>query len=405
MSTRKADESMSNPQPVNQEEKELRELAESIWTPEELEEVRRKWDELDLAMEYSSAVDRKEAVRRFLDDQLDAATKGPFKGVPGDFPEGVSGDFLATKEDEILAELAEQRAIIDKLAAKDEPPELTREEIVTQFLENLHGSIDQVKASRLGYCNMWLDFANCPPSQWDKSLLNRYQDFLASPEQNKGKGYSKATQGKILEIAKQVFIAAGPGVKWPLGKRHTIKVRKSDMKTPALKLADVNKMIIAAKDDKLTIPQAAFLALATVYGLRREEITRIREQDIDYEMGRITIRTAKEGEEREHLLASEIVPYIERHNFDQARSPSVLTKMYREMERKADVPHMERAGYHAIRRPLDTELLRRLKYVDVKRFLRWKLSGEMPLYYDKSDPVELDPEVFRHHPFLPMWRE
>lgn len=454
MSTRKADDSMSKPKPVNQDEKKLDELAQSIWTPEELEEVRRKWDELDLAMEYSSAVDRKEAVRRFLDDQLDAATKGPFKGVSGDFPEEMSGDFVssAIKEDmlkRILAEVTEQRALVDKLAAKETLEEkirvvaegvrqvaaerkaadmkaktLSREQIEKLFRSSLEGTSSKSKVIGLRY---FLDFAYeheySSPTQWDKALIASHLEWLASPERNNGKGYTKKTQADYFESVPVVFdVLKDYGVKWPMRKKALIEVQDVAITAPALEASEIKMLINAAKSRASRDDDAAFVALSTVLGLRPDEMSKICHpspidqkrdpDDIDYEGKRIFIRQAKGGRQRWQVLPDEIIPYLKRHDFNKKYSAQYITnKMWRRVEKKAGIEHKLHYGFHAVRRSVVTELIATLQLSvhenaeDITHaFLRWKATGRIAALYNKYKPEELDRLVYKYHPLLALWR-
>ena len=435
MSTRKGDEGMSNPKPENQER--LDELAKSIWTPEELEEARRKWDELDLAMEFSSAVDRKEAVRRFLEDQLDAATKGPFKGVLGDFPEGMSGDLLATQEDKVLAKLAEvlaetkgQRAeqkeqvkegireIQVELAAKRKAENekaqkaqlMTKDEILKKFEED-HRAPDTSDASMdtlLSGARKWVDFVETEGKlshdQWEsRALINRYLQHL------KDKKYKPKYILKLYGIAEMVFKTVDRT--WPMPKRAAPKVEWRDISKPTLEPEQVGAMIKVAKDKRLTNEESAYLALSTVYLMRANELALVADEDIDYEKGVIYVKTVKGGERREQLLAREIVSYLKRHKFGKSyvkiygepSSKYRMRQIYHSIEHTAGLPFMKGFGWHAIRRAGENVLVP-WNITVAHIFTRWSPQG-IPLQY-VTERLKFDQEVFDGpHPFLWMWRD
>jgi hypothetical protein len=80
-----------------------------------------------------------------------------------------------------------------------------------------------------------------------------------------------------------------------------------------------------------------------------------------------------------------------------------MSNLYRSIEAKAGLEHQDGAGWHSFRRSLDTILVQ-WNYIYTKIFLRWKLSGDMALAYVTLDPLKVDEEVFKHHPFLPLWK-
>jgi len=272
---------------------------------------------------------------------------------------------------------------------------VSREEILKRFEEDLWQSSDHTLASRLAYARKFLDFAGRSPEEWDRSLVIRFMKKLDK------EGYSKGTQRLIYTITKRVFDAAG--VPWLMGKRGAPKVQPSDVLKPTLELEQVSIMVDAAKKGKLASDETAFLALSTTLGLRREELVRIGKEHIDYEAGRIYVLTCKGGIERHQLLAPEIIPYLKGHDFTKPYSLATMSKIYRSIELKAGIEHQDTAGWHSFRRALDTVLVQ-WNYIYCKIFLRWKLTGDMALAYVTLDPLKVDEEVFKHHPFLPFWR-
>lgn len=75
------------------------------------------------------------------------------------------------------------------------------------------------------------------------------------------------------------------------------------------------------------------------------------------------------------------------------------------MEQKSGLPHKYNAGWHSIRRYLDTVLLEKVGLENTAIFLRWQISRSslMPLRYISKDYHEVDKEIFRVHPVLSLW--
>jgi len=170
-----------------------------------------------------------------------------------------------------------------------------------------------------------------------------------------------------------------------------------EVRRPSFSREEVLKLISFAKAQG-SDREKAYLALATAYGLRREELLRLRKQDVGE---KLLVRTAKGGEPREHLIPAEIRPYLS-YDFDKISSSNPITVTFRNLFKKVGVPAL---GIHAIRRSLNTEL--RLAGIDpeaVFRFLRWKPSKrDMSAYYFSLSYPEVDRLIFERHPFLKAW--
>jgi len=166
--------------------------------------------------------------------------------------------------------------------------------------------------------------------------------------------------------------------------------------------------------------EAAFVALSTTYGLRRIEMVNLEQRDIRIRDGTIHIATAKHGRERTHLIPPEIIPCLERYDFNQQISEFGLFVMWHRIEYKIGLNHTNQVGWHSIRRTLNTLLLRRLPEATVMSFLRWKqrTSSHMPFRYSAirfvgeegvttevvGEALDVDNEVFQVHPFIEYWR-
>lgn len=307
---------------------------------------------------------------------------------------------------------------------------MDKNQILDQFLEGLAHSSEHTRSGRSYYAKRWLEFVgDIPPEQWDKRLV---QQFMEEVEKE---GYAAGTRKNIYDITRRVFTAAkevweaersrvlaqidphDPSAmpelvkvvasqppSWPMGKRDGPVVGIDDIIKPALTSEEIEAMIGVAKEGKLATDETAFLALATIYGLRREELRRVVADDIDYIAGTIFIRTAKGGDPRTHQLANQIVPYLKRHSFN-GYSLFDLSRIYNVIEHKAGIPHQDGAGFHSIRRQLDSILMDRLPIPAVRLFLRWKVrtSSDMPLRYYSKTLEENDRETFAVHPFLESW--
>lgn len=313
---------------------------------------------------------------------------------------------------------------------------MNKKAIIDRFLDELSNSTQHVKDSRGYYARKFLDFAPSDLSQWNKGLVN---DFL---KRLKAEGYAPGTCRNLYGICKRCFDAAKaahesertklisevnpsdptavaeilkamsmPGPVWDLGKRASPKVESRDMVRPSLTLEEIEAMVGAAKRGLLEPPAVAYLALASVYGLRREELIRVRPEHINYDSKVIFVMTAKGGEQRGQLLANEIIPYLKAYDFQANPSLFGMSQMYGRIEYKAGLVHKEGGGLHQFRRYLDTELVDACNQLDhvpgelyAHFFLRWKLSGSMVEHYYSRSPLELDARVISVHPVVALWR-
>jgi len=182
-----------------------------------------------------------------------------------------------------------------------------------------------------------------------------------------------------------------------------MKVKDSDINRPIFSGDEVRDMIRRGK--KVLIPrELACLAFATTYGLRREELTDLVITDTT-----VTVDTVKGGMATTHLLANELREYIGGYSHCDIY---YMTKLFKRIVKKLDVPLNSRShGWHSIRRALATELLLLdVSALNILRFMRWSdasLKGEfgMLVIYAQRNQAEIDMNIFKAHPFLPVWAE
>ena len=51
---------------------------------------------------------------------------------------------------------------------------------------------------------------------------------------------------------------------------------------------DIERMVTFSSSDSLELPQVCYLSLASIYGLRKEELLRVRQEDLDFNQKTIT---------------------------------------------------------------------------------------------------------------------
>lgn len=298
--------------------------------------------------------------------------------------------------------------------------------VLDKYLSELSRSSDVTKRTSGWYAKKFLVFAGDKPlGEWNGTLVREFLTHLENED------YAQGTVRQAYAVAKRVFDAAkivsdedkmqafknvdinNPSAAaemlkivhmsqapvWDMGKRQAPRV--TDALKPAHTLEEIEAMIRA----KLSGEERAYLALSTILGLRREELCRVRREYLDFEGGRIFVLTAKGGEQRWQLLPEEIIPYLD----IAFNSMSVfgMTALYWRVCAKAGLEKREGYGFHAIRRMLDTVLVKKFGELMTHIFLRWKLSAssQMELRYFSEDPLATDQEVICNgHPVVTLWK-
>jgi integrase len=234
------------------------------------------------------------------------------------------------------------------------------------------------------------------------------------------KGLSESTRNKRFRQISTIF--RRNNVEWPFTRGSGPQIREAEVNEnrPAMDPAEIVKMIQAGSQSELTPEETAFVALSTIYGLRRVEMANLDKKAVKLKDNALYIATAKHGRERTHLIPDEIKPYLERYDFDTPMTPHKLFLMFGVIEYKIDLPHRHHMGWHSLRRTLDSLLLRRLATADVHDFLRWKKASSTDMTYRYSatvfvgrggertevseDVKSVDERVFEVHPFLHYWK-
>lgn len=307
-----------------------------------------------------------------------------------------------------------------------------RDKILEQFSAELSQSSSHTRGNRLFYAGKFLDFAGDRPlHEWNKTLVN---DFLSRLREE---GYAPGTIRFAYSVVKRVFDAARavheaertrlisevdpanpgavaeilkamslPGPSWDMGKRSAPKVRSEDEVKPPSTLDELRAVTAAAKAGVLTPAETAYSVLSTVYGLRREELCRVRPEHLSFADKTIYVLTAKGGEQRHQLLCDEVIPYLWEYRFPEEYSPFRMSAMYWKIWDKAGLKPKDGSGWHSPRRYLDTALVNLFGELWAHIFLRWKISSSslMTERYYSQDPLEIDREILERHPVVALWR-
>jgi integrase len=180
---------------------------------------------------------------------------------------------------------------------------------------------------------------------------------------------------------------------------------------PKVKDSEVNRPIFTADEVVHIISRAkavcngrelAFLAAASVYGLRREEIGTLELSD-----GHVKVNRAKDGEVSFQIIPDAIKDYMK--GYRACSDVRYMTRIFQRVMSKVGLEMDRGYGWHSIRRALATELaMRDVSALNIVRFMRWSdagVNGEfgMLAIYAKREQDKIDRSIFEVHPFLCAW--
>jgi len=186
----------------------------------------------------------------------------------------------------------------------------------------------------------------------------------------------------------------------------------------ALPNDDIGKLI--GSIDKFSLTLQLLVALSTTYGMRRIEMNRVAESDINLDNNKIFVRTAKSGKstQRWMYIPPEIRPVLSTYkqycNKIVKLTHTTISAYFWKACNIAQVPlnQEKRIGWHSIRRSLVIGLTNSgLSDNTIIQFMRWKHKDNASsiLYryrstQDNDSIIEtIDKEVFEAHPFTKLW--
>ena len=247
---------------------------------------------------------------------------------------------------------------------------------------------------------------NKPPTDKD---FRRY--FLHRRE--KGIGERTLTK-EFVQLNKLALANDWP---WPFTSDDR-PVAEEEPFAPAFTPEEVQTLIKAR--DEYSKGELFYLAVSTTWGLRREEMVRIRKRD--YTETSIKIKTAKHGRRVEHIIPDEINSILQDYHPKLNNINSLSYMFYRVLD-KAGLERQKGYGWHSVRRTLRTLLEwnlaeNRLPLSLVADFMGWSKTQKGIIYGGapmlgvyahpeimSSDPLAIDKLVLSIHPFVPLWAD
>lgn len=159
-----------------------------------------------------------------------------------------------------------------------------------------------------------------------------------------------------------------------------------------------------------------YIALSTIYGMRRSEIYETENNHIDISNKRliVVVKKIRGGEDvtRIHLIPDEILNYLDKMKsaLKRIKRKPPITSLNHFLDyalEKSGVVLRKGLGFHSIRRALITELITAdVNPLTVRNFIGWKpKERDILLDYVQMDPIKIDATVFGSHPYLKLWKE
>jgi len=296
----------------------------------------------------------------------------------------------------------------DKITGEEKEILVSKTELLEKYSSNLTGSKN--RNHYLSYARDFLDHAD----GLNKESVTKYIEGLKRHKRSSG------TRNFVFRVIRRLFVVNA--IEWPFLRGQAPQIDQRDEYKPALDPELIKIMIEAAKSGKLASDECAFLALSTVYGLRRAEMVNLEPKDFAGDT--VFIATVKMGRERYHLIPLEIKKYLAAHDFSQRYSLTGMDQVFWRIVNNSGLGQLKehRLGWHAIRRTCLSVLHKAgLDPFSCHQFLRWKGGAEGGLAMDAryhatsfiglegtkvvTLEAEGDREIFEKHPLLAMWKD
>ena len=241
----------------------------------------------------------------------------------------------------------------------------------------------------------YLEFAGAV--DWEnRETLYKYVDILRAKKKLSQQTINYIVRGPIGALFRAY------GYRIPV-KLPRVSPSMIDLSTRVAFTADeITRLITVARDSDDEQWQN-MMALSTIYGLRAGEIRAVKMEDAHPVKKTVVVHTLKGGMKREHLVPTEISPYIFGYDYP-AVSASQMYVIFREVADAAGVNSGGRKCFHAVRHGVVTQMEgeRKVAQTRIYQFFRWSGGGIMNIYVTPR-MFDVDEEIFAAHPFLKLW--
>ena len=246
-------------------------------------------------------------------------------------------------------------------------------------------------------------------------------------EKRRRAGYADGTLRHEFGVIHRLFEVNS--LEWSFRRGDAPLIREHEEFAPALAIEDVQVMVDVVLGrvqpqgpTKPTATHRAFLALSTVWALRRGEMIEVNPESLNAKQKLIFVKTLKEGRQRWHVVPDYMWPHLEGYGFSTPASRSALTILFDELKIMVGFTRETGLyiGWHSIRRSFEKAAFEAgFSIADIHSFCRYKRpTSNMPLRYGTArtvshtgvieqiatDDAKLDARFYEAHPFPQMWR-
>ncbi len=285
--------------------------------------------------------------------------------------------------------------------------------MVSEPLENLKLVLTSPRERAKGTLTSYLQTAKIFLEFWGHEGQPTDKDFRRYFLHRREQGVGERTLAK--EFVQLKKLAEANGWPWPFTPDDR-PIAEEEPFAPAFTPEEIQTLIKAR--DKYSRGERFYLAVSTTWGIRREEMVRIRKRD--YTETSIKIKTAKHGRRVEHIIPDEIKLILLSYRPKLNNINSLSYMFYRILD-KAGLKQRKGYGWHSVRRTLRTVLEwnlaeNRLPLSLVADFMGWSRSQKGIVYggaqmlgvYShpeilSSDPFAIDKVILGVHPFVKLW--
>jgi integrase len=233
-------------------------------------------------------------------------------------------------------------------------------------------------------------------------------------------GISEKTLRKEFYQLQRLVLANKWEKNWPFTSKHVplVTEEEEDKLLPSLRAEQVESLIRAR--ERYSDIERFYLAIATTWIVRREDLARIKKRDI-YDTT-LVIHHSKRGKTVKHLIPEALHQVFDDYH-PREHQPEPLSRVFQRICAKAGIERPSGMGWHGIRYCLTTMLntalaKNNLSPVLLAQYAGWKKKSmahlyggvEMAAVYQRpeilySDPFGLDRVIYQIHPFLSLWEK
>lgn len=234
-------------------------------------------------------------------------------------------------------------------------------------------------------------------SEWGR------EDFLSYFDNMIDSNYAPASLLQKFHALKKIFEVLGEPFAMKLSD---LPKGTGDQNQPVIAPDTVKAMIRAVKNDGNNL-EKFYLSMSTVYGIRREELSRLTSKNFDFVNEKVDLPRVKHNIKRAYILPSQLPqwlqPAIRKHQVPNSKG--TVSAIWHDICYRTGYKPSHRESWHSVRRCLDTMLIDAgVPEAVISNFMGWSVSSIMVRRYYQASVQNVDAQVFKVHPFVGEWQ-